>query len=50
MIDGRVADLDWPALEEELDTHGVASAGSLLRAEECAAVAQQCCICGRAIW
>ena len=40
MIDGRVADFDWPAVEDELDSYGVARAGNLLRAEECAALAQ----------
>jgi uncharacterized protein len=40
MIDGRVADFDWSAVEGELDSYGVARAGNLLRAEECAALAQ----------
>lgn len=40
MIDGRAEDLNWSAVEEELDSYGVARAGNLLRAEECAAIAQ----------
>jgi len=40
MIDGRLADFNWPAVEDELDSYGAARAGNLLRAEECAALAQ----------
>jgi hypothetical protein len=40
MIDGRAAELDWSAAEDGLDAYGVACAGNLLRAEECAAIAQ----------
>jgi hypothetical protein len=40
MIDGRAADLDWSAAEDGLDAYGVACAGNLLSAEECAAIAQ----------
>jgi hypothetical protein len=40
MIDGLAADLDWSMVEDDLDSYGVARAGNLLRAEECAALAQ----------
>jgi uncharacterized protein len=40
MIEARAADLDWSKVEDELDSYGVARAGNLLRAEECAALAQ----------
>ena len=38
-IAGRVAALDWPALETALDRHGCATTGPLLTADECAALA-----------
>lgn len=40
MIDGRVADLNWSAIEEDLDNFGLARAGNLLGAEECRTIAQ----------
>jgi hypothetical protein len=40
MIERRVADLDWAAIEDDLDNHGAASAGNVLRAEECRSIAQ----------
>ena len=39
MIDDRVAALDWPALQSELDEHGVARAAGVLRAQECREIA-----------
>jgi hypothetical protein len=40
MIERRIADLDWAAIENDLDSHGTARAGTLLRAEECRTIAQ----------
>ena len=37
---GRVAALDWRAIENDLDGYGCACAGHLLSAEECTALAQ----------
>jgi uncharacterized protein len=39
VIDDRVAALDWPALQGELDEHGVAHAANVLRAQECREIA-----------
>ena len=39
-IEARVAALDWPAIAATLDAHGCATTGTLLTAEECAAVAE----------
>jgi hypothetical protein len=36
---GRVATLDWPAIETALDQHGCATLGPLLMADECTALA-----------
>jgi hypothetical protein len=36
---GRVATLDWPALEAALDQHGCATTGPMLSADECTALA-----------
>ena len=38
-MDGRVAALDWAALQGELDARGVAHAAGLLRAQECREIA-----------
>ena len=38
-IAGRVAALDWPALETALDRYGCATTGPLLTADECTALA-----------
>ena len=35
----RVAALDWTAIAEQLDTHGCATTGALMSADECAALA-----------
>ena len=40
MIEQRIAKLDRTAIEDDLDTHGAASAGAVLRAEECRSIAQ----------
>jgi len=39
MIDSRLSGVDWPRIEAELDTHGVARAGGLLSADECREIA-----------
>ena len=38
-MDDRVAALDWPALQGELNDHGVARAPGVLRAQECREIA-----------
>jgi uncharacterized protein len=38
-LEPRVAGLDWPAIEADLDAFGCASVGKLLAPEECAAIA-----------
>jgi len=40
MIESRLSGVDWPHIEAELDTHGVARAGGLLDAEECREIAE----------
>jgi hypothetical protein len=40
MIESRLAGLNWPVIEAQLDAHGVAHAGGLLEAEECRAIAE----------
>ena len=37
---GRIAALDWTSMARELDAHGCVTAGPLLSAEQCAALAQ----------
>lgn len=39
MIGDRVAALDWPALQGDLNEHGVARAAGVLRAQECREIA-----------
>lgn len=40
-IDGRVAQLDWRAIEQSLAAQGYATTGALLNAAECRALAEQ---------
>ncbi|HEX3395866.1 MAG TPA: 2OG-Fe(II) oxygenase [Steroidobacteraceae bacterium] len=40
MTDDRVSAFNWPAVEEDLNSCGVARAGNLLRHDECRAVAK----------
>ncbi len=38
-IESRVAALDWPAIQTQLDQHGYATTGALLSPEECTSLA-----------